>query len=311
MVDSIATSAIPQHVNSSGINHNNNDDDDSNNNNNNNEQAEEESYLQTTMTQNFIARSANILSVTKVLELKGRCILHSNVQIVQSSSSSSHTAIPIRIGRYCHIQANTVLRPPISSMKRYIGVDDDNTTTTATSNATHTIMTIGSHTMIGENCSIEAMSIGCNCIIQSHVTLGPHVVIKDNCIIESRTTIPPHTVIPPFSRCYNSSSSNNSALLNISNSNTNLSCTEENTITPSTTATSSTLATSEKQKEQQHPKIEWRSGQRRHVRLIIDTSLPPSIATIVPEMAMSTYDAFVQHYRDKQQQQQQQQHIPK
>jgi carbonic anhydrase/acetyltransferase-like protein (isoleucine patch superfamily) len=259
-------------------------------------------YINTTMTQNYIASSVRI-SHPKLCEIKGRSILHENVQIIQNHSSSDSqsddtTGIPIRIGRYCHIQSNTILQSTTSDSNipiRYFGIDDDDddaaaaaaaaagyenkvqnvndsssnpdanrpvgTVVTATATST-----IGSYTMIGHNCiiSINHLTIGNQVLIGDHVTIGNNVTIKDNCIIESCTMIPPYTIIPPFTYCYNS---------NHSKKNVKASHDVETT-------------------------QESDRSSRRHVRLVMDVAaLPPSMTPVRQELAMMTYNTLARQQK--------------
>ena len=256
-------------------------------------------YINTTMTQNYIASSVRI-SHPKLCEIKGRSILHDNVQIIQNHSSSDTgsqsddtTGIPIRIGRYCHIQSNTILQSTTSDSNtpiRYFGIDDDDDAaaaagyenkvqnvndsssnpdasrpvgTVVTATATSTI---GSYTMIGHNCiiSINHLTIGNQVLIGDHVTIGNNVTIKDNCIIESCTMIPPYTIIPPFTYCYNSNHSKNNA------------------------KASHDIATTQ----------ESDRSSRRHVRLVMNVAaLPPSMTPVRQELAMTTYNTLARQQK--------------
>merc|ERR1712216_230078 len=90
----------------------------------------------------------------------------------------------VRIGRYAEIGHSTELIPPEHPFQK----------------GKFFPMIVGSHTRIGENCTIQTAGIGCNVWIGDNVKIGKRCCIKDNCIIESNTIIADNTVIPPFTR---------------------------------------------------------------------------------------------------------------
>jgi carbonic anhydrase/acetyltransferase-like protein (isoleucine patch superfamily) len=258
-----------------------------------------EEYIHTVTTQSYISRHANIMDATKYMEMKGRSIIYSNVQIhmnpqqhKQQNDDDPVINGRIRIGRYCHIQCHTTIQLPLPSQKRYYGIDDIATVDETKSNNNNNIilMTIGSHTMIGQYCNIQAIAIGSNCYIGDHVIIGTNVIIKDNCIITSYTQIPPNTIVPPFSRCctklYNNTNNNNTNH-NISDSR------NDNSNNNDDDRNNNSLLL-----------IEWNDPRRRHIHFIMST-LPPSIALTLQERAVQAFDAFVIKYKEKQQQAQQ------
>lgn len=132
-------------------------------------------YIKTT-THNFVSRQAQV-DGAKQVEIKGRSILQEGVHV------RGDLAI-VRLGRYCEIDANTVLEPPRHPLDP----------------SKHIPLVIGSHTRVGRECTIQAAAIGSMVWIGDHVRLGPRVIIKDNCIIEDHVTLGADTVVPPFSR---------------------------------------------------------------------------------------------------------------
>lgn len=162
------------------------------------------SYIQTT-THNYISRQAIVIGAKQV-EIKGRTIVEQNSQICGNDTTW------IRIGRYSHIQSGTTIEPPTvvllptSSSK---GNNDNNDTTTSKK---YIPVQIGSHTIIGKNCLVNAAAIGSYCLVGDNVTIGPRCIIKDCCIIDANTFIPPDTVIPPFTRVMMAASSNNNTI---------------------------------------------------------------------------------------------------
>lgn len=138
------------------------------------EGSEEEGYIRTT-THNYVSRKA-IVDGAKQVEIRGRSILQEGVRV------KGDLAI-VRIGRYCEIEQDTLLEPPVHPLK------------------TQRIpIVVGSHTHIGKNCQIHAAAIGSMVWIGDNVHLGERVIIKDNCVIESNVRLGADTVLPPFSR---------------------------------------------------------------------------------------------------------------
>ncbi len=126
------------------------------------------------------------------VEMKGKSIIYPHAHIRGDMTN-------IRIGRYCSIGHDTIIRPPsyqasLSNIK--------NTTTTTNNNSKIQFLPslIGNHTRIGSNCIIESASIGSCVYIANNVVVSKRVIIKDCCYIEEGTIIPEDTVIPPFSR---------------------------------------------------------------------------------------------------------------
>ena len=144
------------------------------------QQQQQEGYIKTT-THNFVARKATIEGARQV-EIKGRSIVQNNVQI------RGDLAI-VRIGRYCEIDENTIIEPPIHDLSpdKYIPVS------------------IGSHTRIGNSCTIQAAAVGSGVWIGDSVQIGKRCIVKDNCIIESGVILGDDTVVPPFTRVPSSS----------------------------------------------------------------------------------------------------------
>jgi dynactin-5 len=217
-------------------------------------------YIQTAITNNYISRRA-ILDDSKSVEMKGRSIIYPHAHLRNS----------VRIGRYCQIQAHTILQPPLpTSHPGRAAANEDSSSANTVRNQS---MTIGSHTMIGQHCMIEASAIGSNCYIGDYVHIGSNVTIKDNCIIASYTEIPPNTNIPPFTRCHSTHTPD------IPNEN-------ENGIENMDSLDNS-------------PKLRPpsdKSRQRRNIRLIT-TSLPPAIVVELQERAVTSFQTFVTEFR--------------
>jgi len=117
--------------------------------------------------------------------MKGKSIVHPKAHIRGDIAN-------IRIGRYCTIGPNTIIRPP-SYQKSLLQHQNNNKLQFLPS-------IIGNHTRIGSNCVIESASIGSCVYIANNVVISKRVIIKDCCYIEEGSVIPSDTVIPPFSR---------------------------------------------------------------------------------------------------------------
>jgi len=115
--------------------------------------------------------------------MKGKSIIHQGAHI----RGDFHT---VRIGRYCHIGENTIIRPP--SYQTSLNKEEEQ--------ISFLPLIIGSHTRIGNDCVIEAASIGASVFIGDNCVISKRVIIKDCCYIEEGTVIASDMVIPPFSR---------------------------------------------------------------------------------------------------------------
>jgi len=113
------------------------------------------------------------------IEMKGKGIIYANVML------RGDFGVPIRIGRYVSIGKDTILRPSsiclLQEQPKFLP------------------MWIGSYTKIGQNCIIEATTIGESVQIGNGVLLGKRTVVKDCAYIKSNTILPPDMIVPPFS----------------------------------------------------------------------------------------------------------------
>jgi dynactin-5 len=156
------------------------------------------SYIQTS-TGNWVSRRA-VIENARHVELKGRSIVHANTQFKATDSPTGW----IRTGRYCHVGAGTTIQPAVlpahhrqqnrTQQHAADGTEKD------TDTDQHVPVTIGSHTIIRENCRLQAAAVGSYCWIGCSVVLGSRVIVKDCCVIADNVTIPADTVIPPFTR---------------------------------------------------------------------------------------------------------------
>mmetsp|Transcript_12362 Transcript_12362/g.19007 ORF Transcript_12362/g.19007 Transcript_12362/m.19007 type:complete len:205 (+) Transcript_12362:201-815(+) len=157
-----------------------------------------------TASQSYISRSASILEAPN-LHSKGKSVIQKNVTIHGEFGASIH------IGRYVYIDEDVEIAPsvipassdPLLAMGSSGGDVGSNKLMplhppTKTEKALPVI--IGSHTKIGNNCSIQSIAIGSCVRIGSNCRIFPRSKIHDCCIIENDTVIPPDMVVPPFSR---------------------------------------------------------------------------------------------------------------
>lgn len=138
------------------------------------EGTEEPLYIQTT-TQSYVSRKA-VVDGSKQVEIKGQSVLHDGARIRGDLGV-------IRIGRYVQIGANSCVQPPVMPLQqeeKYVPIQ------------------IGSYTVIGRDCQLEAASIGSLCSIGDNVKAGERCILKDCCVVAERTTIPADMVLPPF-----------------------------------------------------------------------------------------------------------------
>ncbi|KAL7446364.1 hypothetical protein ACHAXM_010150 [Skeletonema potamos] len=153
-----------------------------------------------TASQSYISRSANIL-VAPNLHSKGKSVIQKNVTV------HGEFGAPIHIGRYVYIDEDVEIVPSVipRSSDPLMAISNTDRSATGmllppTENETAIPVIIGSHTKIGNNCTIQSISIGSCVRIGSNCRISPRSKIHDCCIIENDTVIPPDMVIPPFSR---------------------------------------------------------------------------------------------------------------
>lgn len=134
-------------------------------------------YIKTS-TGNIVSRASTICKPQAVELPGGRCIVSKDVVIRGDLAA-------IQINKYSCIGAGTTLRPCAllqgETELRFVP------------------MTIGSHTRIGANCTIEAAVVGMGCVIGDGAVLGPRSVLKDFVTVRDRSVVPPDAVVAPFS----------------------------------------------------------------------------------------------------------------
>ena len=96
---------------------------------------------------------------------------------------------PIRMGRYCKVGENSILRPCFA--RHLVG--------NVEAGVKFLNLTIGNHSWVGKNCVIEAASVGASVWIGDNSILSKRCIVKDFCWIDDGTLIVEDMVIPPFS----------------------------------------------------------------------------------------------------------------
>lgn len=137
-----------------------------------------------TAAHNYVSRKAFVHGPQNV-QMKGKCAISDHV-IIRGDFTS------VRIGRYCFIGHNAIIRPPsYQTSLDTVGVP---------SQIQFLPLLVGNHTHIGSNCIIESSAIGSSVYIGNSCVISKRAVIKDCCYVHDGTVIPPDTIIPPFSR---------------------------------------------------------------------------------------------------------------
>lgn len=144
-------------------------------------------FIQTVAGNNWVSRTA-VIENARHVELKGRCVVHDRTVWTARGSGSW-----IRTGRYCHVQqGTTVTTAPLPQWHT--------TTIPEPKGPAYVPVTIGSHTVIGKECCLQAAAVGSYCWIGNNVTLGPRSIVRDCCVIADNVVVPDDTVVPPFTR---------------------------------------------------------------------------------------------------------------
>ncbi|KAK4887553.1 hypothetical protein RN001_003824 [Aquatica leii] len=128
--------------------------------------------------------SGNKVSRKTVLCGSQNIVLQGEV-IIQSDAILRGDLANVRIGRYCIVSKETVIRPPYKKF--------------GNSGAFFPI-TIGDNVYVGKGAAISAAIIGSYVYIGKDVVIGRACVLKDCCIIEDNAIIAPETTIPPFTK---------------------------------------------------------------------------------------------------------------
>lgn len=134
-------------------------------------------YIKTS-TGNIVSRASTICKPQAVELPGGRCIVSKDVVIRGDLAA-------IQINKYSCIGEGTTLRPCALMQGE--------------ADLRFVPMTIGSHTRIGANCTIEAAVVGMGCVIGDGAVLGPRSVLKDFVTVRDGGVVPPDAVVAPFS----------------------------------------------------------------------------------------------------------------
>ncbi|CAG5073260.1 Similar to DCTN5: Dynactin subunit 5 (Pongo abelii) [Cotesia congregata] len=115
--------------------------------------------------------SGNKVSRQTVLCGSQNIVLHGKV-IVQSDAIIRGDLANVRVGRYCIISKNVVIRPPFKKFSKGVAFFP---------------LQMGDHVFVGERAVVNAAVVG------SYVYIGKNAVI-DNAVI------PPETIVPSFTK---------------------------------------------------------------------------------------------------------------
>mmetsp|Transcript_12036 Transcript_12036/g.18155 ORF Transcript_12036/g.18155 Transcript_12036/m.18155 type:complete len:182 (-) Transcript_12036:48-593(-) len=143
-----------------------------------NEHEASSGYIKTA-AHNYVSRQA-IIHNPRNVEMKGKSIILPDA-IVRGDFAA------VRMGRYCCIGANTILRPCHSRLANKLD------------EVAFVPLTIGNHTRIGNSCVIEAAAIGASVFVGDGCVLSKRCIVKDCCYIDPGTVVVDDMVIPPFS----------------------------------------------------------------------------------------------------------------
>ncbi|XP_034949357.1 dynactin subunit 5 [Chelonus insularis] len=133
-------------------------------------------YIETT--------SGNRVSRQTVLCGSQNIVLHGKV-IVQSDAIIRGDLANIRVGRYCIISKNVVIRPPFKKFSKGVAFFP---------------LQMGDHVFIGERTVINAAVVGSYVYIGKNVVIGRRCILKECCYIEDGAVIPPETIVPSFTK---------------------------------------------------------------------------------------------------------------
>eukprot|EP00501_MAST-03F_sp_TOSAG23-6_P000456 GSMAST32.ASY1.ANO1.469.1 assembled CDS len=129
-----------------------------------------------TAKENKICRSCTLCGSQNII-LHGKTIIKAEV-IIRGDLAQ------VRIGRYCIINENCVLRPPYKALQRGFAFYP---------------MQIGNNVVFGSGSIVEAASIGANVRIGKRCIIAKRCILKDCCALLDDTVLAPDTVVPPFS----------------------------------------------------------------------------------------------------------------
>lgn len=128
--------------------------------------------------------SGNKVSRQTVLCGSQNIVLHGKV-IVQSDAIIRGDLANVKVGRFCIISKNAVIRPPFKKFSRGVAFFP---------------LTMGDHVFVGERAVVNAAIVGSNVYIGKDAVIGRRCILKDCCYIEDGAVIPPETIVPSFTR---------------------------------------------------------------------------------------------------------------
>eukprot|EP00584_Thalassiosira_punctigera_P006028 CAMPEP_0172545174 /NCGR_PEP_ID=MMETSP1067-20121228/15162_1 /TAXON_ID=265564 ORGANISM="Thalassiosira punctigera, Strain Tpunct2005C2" /NCGR_SAMPLE_ID=MMETSP1067 /ASSEMBLY_ACC=CAM_ASM_000444 /LENGTH=225 /DNA_ID=CAMNT_0013331873 /DNA_START=10 /DNA_END=687 /DNA_ORIENTATION=- len=155
-----------------------------------------------TGAQNYISRRADVRGAPN-LSARGKSVIE------RDASVRGDFGAPVRVGRYCRVDAGATLAPsvvPASSdptLASSSGGGDDGDDEEASppgENERALPLVIGSHTVIGPRATIRSVSVGSCVRVGADCVLSSRSRVHDCCVIEDGTVVPPDMVVPPFSR---------------------------------------------------------------------------------------------------------------
>ncbi|KAH9417406.1 dynactin 5, p25 subunit [Dermatophagoides pteronyssinus] len=103
--------------------------------------------------------------------------------IVQEGCIIRGDLASVRVGRYCVISKNAVIRPPFKKFTKGVAFNP---------------MTIGEHVYIGEDTIVNAAEIGSYVYIGNNCVIGRYCKLKDGCYIADNSVIPHGINVPAF-----------------------------------------------------------------------------------------------------------------
>eukprot|EP00761_Pharyngomonas_kirbyi_P004233 gb/GECH01004237.1/.p1 GENE.gb/GECH01004237.1/~~gb/GECH01004237.1/.p1 ORF type:complete len:181 (+),score=36.12 gb/GECH01004237.1/:1-543(+) len=124
-----------------------------------------------------ISRSLVLCGSTNI-SIEGMSILFDGVVLRGDLSS-------ITMGKYCIIESNTVIRPPMRMLK---------------SGISYFPMMFEDYIHIGKDSVIQAAKISSYVKIGNNTVVGARCVIQECAVIEDDTVLPPDTVVPAYTR---------------------------------------------------------------------------------------------------------------
>ncbi|KAL0272554.1 UNVERIFIED_CONTAM: hypothetical protein PYX00_005482 [Menopon gallinae] len=133
-------------------------------------------YVETT-SGNKVCRQSFLYGAQNII-LQGKVIIQPDV-IIRGDLAA------IKIGRYCIISKDAVLRPPFKKFSKGVAFFP---------------LHVGDHVYVGEDSVVNAAVVGSYVYIGRNVVIGKRCVLKDCCMIEDNTILPPDTVVPSFCR---------------------------------------------------------------------------------------------------------------